>query len=70
VLKKDPVLLDYVMYHEMLHKKFKYRNTGRRTIHHSRQFREEEKKFKEPNVEKRLKDFLKKERLRERFWFI
>jgi hypothetical protein len=70
LLKKDFVLMDYVMYHEMLHKKFKYRDTGKRLIHHSKQFREEEKKFKAADVEEKLKSFLKKEKWKEKFWFM
>jgi predicted metal-dependent hydrolase len=69
VLVKDPILLDYVMYHEMLHKKFKYKESGSKTIHHSRQFKEEEKKYNYPDVEDRLKNFLRKEKFR-RFWFL
>jgi len=70
LLKKDFVLMDYVMYHEMLHKKFKYRDTEKRLIHHSKQFREEEKKFKVADVEEKLKSFLKKEKWKEKFWFM
>ncbi|MBN2367573.1 M48 family metallopeptidase [Candidatus Woesearchaeota archaeon] len=69
ILKKDQMLMDYVMYHEMLHKKFRYKNTGKRTIHHSREFREQEKKFLEPDMEKKLTNFLRKEKIRESFWF-
>ena len=68
VLTKDLTLLDYVMYHEMLHKKLKFRSTAKRTIHHPREFRELEKRYSVPDVEDRLKSFLKKERHR-MFWF-
>jgi hypothetical protein len=37
--------LDYVMYHEMLHKKHKFSHTGSRTRSHTKVFREEERKF-------------------------
>jgi len=70
ILKKEPLLLDYVIYHEMLHKKFKYKETGKKRIHHSGKFREEEKKFKVTDVEEKLKNFLKKERFRQRFWMV
>lgn len=50
----DPVLLDYVMYHEMLHKKFKFESKNGRTLHHSPEFKRMEAKF--PNHE-----FLEKE---------
>ncbi len=41
----DLELLDYVMYHEMLHKKHKFYTAGRRTFHHTRAFLRDEKKF-------------------------
>ena len=50
----DPVLLDYVMHHEMLHKKFKFESKNGRTLHHSPQFKKMEAKF--PN-----RDFMEKE---------
>lgn len=49
LLLNHPDLLDYVMYHEMLHKKHKFDCVSGRTIHHSRIFRVDEKKF--PNAE-------------------
>ncbi|MEM2131523.1 MAG: hypothetical protein QXR96_03295, partial [Candidatus Woesearchaeota archaeon] len=70
ILKKDLTLLDYVMYHEMLHKKLKYKKSAQRTIHHSKEFKELEKKFKIPNVEEKLKEFIKKEKKSSFFkWF-
>ena len=68
VLRKDMMFLDYVMYHEMLHKKFQYKKTGKRTIHHSREFREWECRFKEPDIENKLKKFLRMEKMKS-FWF-
>ena len=68
LLKKDPFLLDYVMYHEMLHKKFKYKKTGKRTIHHSREFREWEKRYKDPEIEDKLNKFLRNEKFKKIFW--
>jgi predicted SprT family Zn-dependent metalloprotease len=68
-LKKEPMLLDYVMYHEMLHKKLKYYEAGKKTIHHSPEFRRLEKEFKMPDVERRLNDFIRKERLFSFRWF-
>ena len=41
----DEVLLDYVMYHEMLHKKHKFRNVGNRSMHHTGKFKQKEKEF-------------------------
>lgn len=70
VLLKDLQLLDYVMYHEMLHKRFKYKSTGKRTIHHSRQFREEEKKFRLDDADDKLREFLRREKRKEKLWFL
>ncbi len=39
-------LLDFVMYHEMLHKKHKYEQRGTRTHSHTPAFRRDEKKFR------------------------
>ena len=59
----DPVLLDYVMYHEMLHKKFKFENKNGRTVHHSPEFKRMEAKF--PNhamLERELSSLARKHR--------
>lgn len=56
VLADDPELLDYVMYHELLHKHLKYDHSGRKTRYHTAQFRKLEKAF--PNhgeMEQKLK---------------
>jgi hypothetical protein len=42
-------LLDYVMYHEILHKKNKFKSKNGRTFHHTRQFREQERSY--PNAD-------------------
>jgi len=52
----DRELLEYVMYHEVLHKHFKFKSNISRNHYHSKEFREAEKAF--PNVkeiERRLK---------------
>ena len=38
-------LLDYIMFHEMLHKKFKFKNKNGRNLHHSSEFKKMEEKF-------------------------
>jgi len=38
-------LLDYIMYHEMLHKKHKFKNKNGRNYHHTTDFRKKEKEF-------------------------
>ena len=56
VLSDDSDLLDYVMYHEMLHKKFKFSSNNGRTCHHTREFKEMERKFENSTqMEERLK---------------
>ncbi len=47
-------LLDYVMYHEMLHKKFKFESRNGRNLHHSPEFKKMEGEFEN-------RDFAKKE---------
>ncbi|MBI2655738.1 M48 family metallopeptidase [Candidatus Woesearchaeota archaeon] len=59
----DPILMDYVMYHEMLHKKFKFESKNGRTLHHSPEFKKMESKF--PNhemLEKELSSLARKHR--------
>ena len=69
VLLKDESLLDYVMYHEMLHKKLKFKNTGVKNRHHSREFREKEREWEDKNVEEKLKIFLRAQKRKSYFKF-
>jgi len=49
-------LMDYVMYHEMLHKKHKFNSKGGKIYHHTKEFRSSERAF--PNshiIEKKLR---------------
>ncbi|RME77998.1 M48 family peptidase [Candidatus Woesearchaeota archaeon] len=43
----DPELLDYVMYHEMLHKVHKFRRAGRKILYHDRKFQQAESIYPE-----------------------
>ena len=56
-------LLDFVIYHEMLHKKHRYNHKQQRARHHTRAFREDEQKWRDKDVEKKLKWFITKKRL-------
>ncbi len=57
----DDELLSYLLYHEMLHKKLKFRSGVGRSTHHGRQFRELEMAFKNRDaIEKRLQIFARK----------
>jgi len=58
VLTDEALLLDYVMYHEMLHKKHKFHTKSGRSYHHTRLFREKERAFDDPDAEEKLKAFL------------
>lgn len=71
LLKKAPFhLLDYVMYHELLHKKHKFYHKNGRSYHHTKVFRKDEKRFENSEgAEKELKQFLSKKRWKKFFWF-
>ncbi len=59
----DTELLDYVMYHEMLHKKHKFIKKGNRSYHHTSKFKQDEKEFENSKLmEKRLKNLLVRKR--------
>jgi len=62
--------LDYVMYHELLHKKFKFKNKNGKSYHHTAEFRKKEKEF--PNydlIEKKLGVILKKNKAKKFLFF-
>lgn len=45
IFRNEIGLLDYVMHHEMLHKKFKFESKNGRQVHHSSEFRRMEARF-------------------------
>ena len=52
----DAQLLEYVLYHEMLHKKHKFNSANGRSCSHTREFRDDESRFKDASLcENRLK---------------
>ncbi|HZV59082.1 MAG TPA: YgjP-like metallopeptidase domain-containing protein, partial [Candidatus Eremiobacteraceae bacterium] len=53
-----PVVVEYVLYHEMLHVKHPTRRSGCSLISHSREFREEEKRFAEFERARKMLDQL------------
>lgn len=60
ILKNREDLLDYVMYHEVLHKKNKFNKSGSKTYYHTSKFRREEREFEDQEaMEKKLKGFLR-----------
>ncbi|MFH0868156.1 MAG: hypothetical protein V1831_02500 [Candidatus Woesearchaeota archaeon] len=70
VISSDKDLLDYVMYHEMLHKKHKFHSKNGRTRHHTTEFRQKEREFENSReMEERIKKLVRPSR-RIRFkWF-
>jgi len=69
ILLKRTDLMDYVMYHEMLHKKHKFYVKNGRTFHHTRKFKEDEKKYpNQEQMEKELSRFLTIHRLKRMFF--
>lgn len=61
-------ILDYVMYHEMLHKAHKFTSKAGRSRHHTKKFRTAESAFKnQEQIEKQLDIHLAKKR-KPRFW--
>ena len=63
---QDPALLDYVMYHEMLHKKEKFNCAGSRNHFHTTEFRRKERLFEDwEAVEQRLNRAVSRARWKE-----
>ena len=58
--KMDMELLDYVMHHEMLHKKHKFNNKNGRNFHHTKEFKDNERAFSNKDMEKELARALRK----------
>jgi len=70
VIENDEKLLDYVMYHEMLHKKIKFHNKNGRSHHHTREFKDMEKKFDNSDeMEDRIKNLVRQSAKKKFIWF-
>jgi predicted SprT family Zn-dependent metalloprotease len=70
VLEDDMNVLDYVMYHEMLHKKHKFHNHNGRNHHHTKEFKEMEKKFaNSEELEEKIKGLVRQKRRKRFDWF-
>lgn len=61
-LERD--FIKYVLYHELLHKKHKFRKANFNNMHHTKEFREDEKKYFDNDIESKIKLFLGKRKLR------
>lgn len=66
-------LLDYIVYHELLHKKHKFKTSGTRSYHHTSIFKKQEKQFKNSEeIEQKLKKLCSKTKIKRAFfpnWF-
>ena len=70
VLLQDNEVLDYVIYHEMLHKKHKFDSKNGRSRHHTKEFRTRERAFENSSeMEERIKKLVRHSR-RKLFGFI
>lgn len=64
----DAELLDFIMYHELLHKKHKFKSTGLKNTYHTTAFKEEERKFENfEEVNKKLRIFLRRNKRKDFF---
>jgi len=62
----EPELLDYLIHHEMLHKKLKFSNKDNRSYHHTREFKEKEKEFNNyKEMDKKIKMLIRKSKYKE-----
>lgn len=69
ILLDDSELLDYVMYHEMLHKKHQFKRAGSRVLHHSKAFKEDEARFPDAELlDKRLAKLVRRKKRFSGFW--
>lgn len=65
IFTKQTDLLDFVMYHELLHKKhgLKRSKSKKQYIHHSKAFRDDEKKYENKNIDQELKRFVARQKI-------
>ncbi len=69
ILADDEDMLDYVLYHELLHKKHKFSCSNGRTHHHTPAFRADEKKFWLKDAEEKLRTFVRKKKQKKKSWW-
>jgi predicted metal-dependent hydrolase len=70
IFQDNAELLDYIMYHEVLHKKHKFQNKNGRNYHHTKKFRDDEKEFgNSKEMEKQISKLINKNRLKTIFRF-
>lgn len=64
-----PEILDYLMYHELLHREQKFRHRNGRSFYHTREFREAESQF--PNkkmIEEEIGKIIRKRPVKRNWW--
>ncbi len=68
----SPEMLDYLMYHELLHKYHKFSHNYGRSSFHSRAFREDERRYPDQDkIEREIGSFVRKQRIKGKkasFW--
>ena len=70
IFQNNDGLLDYIMYHEILHKKHKFKNKNGRNYHHTAKFRKDEKEFENSKeMEKEISRLVNKNRIKTFFRF-
>lgn len=62
---KDRNLTKFVLYHELLHKKHKFKKVNNQNRHHTKEFKIDEKNYEDKDIEEKLKKFLLKYRIKE-----
>ena len=66
--RADPMLLDYIIYHETLHKKHKFMVKNGRNYHHTPEFKQKEKEFENAEtIEQELKRLISRTRVKKLF---
>jgi|SRR3989338_798518 len=69
IFKEHIELLDYIMYHEMLHKKYKFTSKNNRTYHHTKEFKKKEREFDNAKeMERLIRVVTTRKRIKRFFW--
>lgn len=67
--KIDAEMIDYLMYHELLHKFHKFKHKNGRSSFHTKTFKEDEAKY--PNcqeIERKIEGFIRSKKSRKKLW--
>ena len=63
---QDTNVLNYIMYHEMLHKHFKFKQNNSRHSYHTKEFRQAEKLYPEyKKIEKQINSIIRSTKIKE-----